>query len=349
MLILGNLFVFSATYQIGKPFSYFFINQFTGSLIGLGCYLFFSIKDLRGLTDRGYLIYGFVLILLLYTLTCGTMVMGARRWISIYFFRFQTAELVKLFLPVFIAAYAQRTYGAALSSSSTFPLRTFIIPLGILCLSFMLVLKQPDLGTALIILFSGMSLLWFIGLPRKFLIASSIAICLGAPFLWKCLKPYQQQRIMVLLGYGEAQNERYQIEQSKIAIGSGGLYGKGLLQGMQNKLEYLPEDHTDFIFSVICEEWGLMGALLILGLFIILFLRLAQIIATTAQVTEQIIAFGLLIHLLISVCINIGMVIGILPIVGVPLPLFSYGRAHLWVVLISLGWLNNIAIRRFYH
>ncbi len=118
---------------------------------------------------------------------------------------------------------------------------------------------------------------------------------------------------------------------------------------MQNKLEYLPEDHTDFIFSVICEEWGLMGALLILLLFIILFLRVAHVIATTAQPTDQILAFGLLIHLVFSACINIGMVIGVLPIVGVPLPLFSYGRAHLWVSLISLGWLNNIAIRRFYY
>ncbi len=349
MLIIGNLFVFSATYQPTKPFSAFFVSQCVGSLIGLGLYFFFCIKDLRTIVNKGYIIYGIVLVLLVYTIIFGWTCMGARRWISLYFFRFQTAELVKLFLPVFIACYAHNCYAATLTSTTIFPLKTFIVPLSVIGASFMLVLKQPDLGTALIILFSGISLLWFIGLPRKFIIASGIALCLGAPFLWKCLKPYQQQRILVLLGYGEAQNERYQIEQSKIAIGSGGLYGKGLLKGMQNKLEYLPEDHTDFIFSVICEEWGLMGALLILLLFSILFLRIAQVIATTAQVTDQILAFGLLIHLLFSACINIGMVIGVLPIVGVPLPLFSYGRAHLWVSLISLGWLNNIAIRRFYY
>lgn len=349
MLFIGNLFVWSATYHPETPFSSFFISQCTGSLIGLGFYFFFSIKDLRTTVNKGYFLYGIVILLLIYTITCGATIMGARRWISVYFFRFQTAELAKLFLPVFIACYAQNRYEASLNTTSIFPLRTFLIPLGVIGASFMLVLKQPDLGTALIIMFSGISLLWFIGIPRKFLVICGIALCLGAPFLWKCLKPYQQQRILVLMGYGEARNERYQIEQSKIAIGSGGLYGKGLLKGMQNKLEYLPEDHTDFIFSVICEEWGLMGALLILLLFIMLFLRIAHVIATTAQVTEQIIAFGLFMPLLFSVCVNIGMVIGILPIVGVPLPLFSYGRAHLWVNLISLGWLNNIAIRRFYY
>lgn len=348
ILILGNLFVWSATYRPDVPFSSFFMSQFSGSLMGLGLYFFFCIKDLRSIVSKGYILYAFVFLLLIYTITCGWTCMGARRWISLYFFRFQTAELVKLFLPVFIACYANHRYEQALATTTTFPIRTFFVPLLVIGASFMLVLKQPDLGTALIIMFSGVSLLWFIGLPRKFLIISGIALCMGAPFLWKCLKPYQQQRILVLLGYGEARNERYQIEQSKIAIGSGGLYGKGLLKGTQNKLEYLPEDHTDFIFSVICEEWGLIGALLILTLFILLYLRIAQVIATTALVPDQIVAFGLFIHLLFSTCINIGMVIGILPIVGVPLPLFSYGRAHLWVSLISLGWLNNIAIRRFY-
>ncbi len=299
--------------------------------------------------NKGYFLYAIVFLLLIYTITCGWTCMGARRWISLYFFRFQTAELVKLFLPVFIACYAHNRYEGSLASSSTFPLKSFLVPLAVIGASFVLVLKQPDLGTALIILFSGVSILWFIGLSRKFLIIVGIMLCLGSPFLWNFLKPYQQQRILVLLGYGEAHKERYQIEQSKIAIGSGGLHGKGLLKGMQNKLEYLPEDHTDFIFSVICEEWGLMGALLILCLFAILFVRIAHVIATTALVPDQIIAFGLFIHLLFSACINIGMVIGVLPIVGVPLPLFSYGRAHLLVTLVSLGWLNNIAIRRFYY
>ena len=188
MLIIGNLFVFSATYQPDAPFSSFFISQCTGSLMGLGLYFFFCIKDLRTIINKGYLLYAIVLVLIIYTITCGWTCMGARRWISLYFFRFQTAELVKLFLPVFIACYAHNRYEGSLATTTTFPIRTFLIPLAVIGLSFILVLKQPDLGTALIILFSGVSLLWFIGLPKKFLIAAGIALCLGAPFLWQCLR-----------------------------------------------------------------------------------------------------------------------------------------------------------------
>jgi len=152
-----------------------------------------------------------------------------------------------------------------------------------------------------------------------------------------------------LLGQGSEQKERYQIEQSKIAIGSGGLTGKGLLKGTQNKLAFLPEDHTDFIFSVICEEWGFLGALTILILFCLLFIRILYITIKLPSASLQIISIGLVIHIMLSVCINIGMVTGILPIVGISLPLFSYGLSNLWVTLASLGWLNNIAIRRFYY
>ena len=143
--------------------------------------------------------------------------------------------------------------------------------------------------------------------------------------------------------------ERYQMEQSKIAIGSGGITGKGLLKGTQNKFDFLPEDHTDFIFSVICEEWGLAGALLVLFLFIILFIRLLGVVLTVETLFEQILALGLLLPIMFSVCVNIGMVLGLLPIVGIPLPLLSYGMTNLIITLAGLGWLNNIAIRRFYY
>jgi rod shape determining protein RodA len=153
----------------------------------------------------------------------------------------------------------------------------------------------------------------------------------------------------VLFGQGDIRKERYQIEQSKIAIGSGGVIGKGILQGTQNKLQFLPEDHTDFIFSVICEETGFIGALFILLLFGMLFARIIFVIINVKNFFDQIVAIGLLIHLLLSVCINIAMVTGMLPIVGIPLPLVSYGITNLWITLASLGWLNNIAIRRFYY
>ena len=187
------------------------------------------------------------------------------------------------------------------------------------------------------------------GLSKYFLLAGLALSVAAAPLLWKCLKPYQQNRVLVMFGYGDARKERYQIEQSKIAIGSGGVLGKGLLKGTQNKLQFLPEDHTDFIFSVICEEWGLIGALMVILLFLALFMRLFFIIVSIETLFEQIIALGLMLPILLSVCINIGMVIGLLPIVGIPLPLVSYGMTNLIITFASLGWINNIAIRRFYY
>ncbi len=350
MLGLGLLFVFSSTYTPDRPFSIFFKKQIFGVVSGLCLYFFFCIKDLREFTRSGKLLYGITLLLLLYTFFSGWRGMGAQRWISLYFFRFQPSELVKLFLPVFIAScFDRKTRDRDYNTVRVPSFRKFLFPIAILLISFVLILKQPDLGTALVVLFSGMILLWFIGLDKKFFLVAGIIGLLGAPMLWTFLKPYQQRRILVLFGYGDIRKERYQVEQSKIAIGSGGLWGKGFLQGTQNKLDFLPEDHTDFIFSVICEEWGFVGALLVLFLFTVLFMRLAFIICFIPSFTQQIIALGLLIHILLSMCINIGMVIGILPIVGIPLPLFSYGLTNLWTTLMSLGWLNNIAIRRFYY
>ena len=152
----------------------------------------------------------------------------------------------------------------------------------------------------------------------------------------------------MFLGYGDSKKERYQIEQSQIAIGSGGITGKGLLKGTQNKLQFLPESRTDFIFSVIAEETGFLGAMLILILFAILFFQCAWIIVTIKSPFVQLLALGLVLPIIISTFINIGMVMGLVPAVGIPLPFISYGLSNLWVNFASLGWFNAIAIRRFY-
>lgn len=351
LLAVGLIFVFSSTYRPDKPFSLFFKKQLIGSLFGLGVYLFFSIKDLRSSYRAGFMAYFVLLGLLLYTIVIGVLVLGAKRWIGFGVFRFQPSELVKLFLPVFIAYYFCETtvpkYRFAQVQQLT--MRDFYFPLSILAISFLLIRKQPDLGTALIILGTGLVLLWFVGLSKYFFFIGLAISLAAAPILWTCMKPYQQNRVLVMLGHGDARKERYQTEQSKIAIGSGGIFGKGLLKGTQNKLHFLPEDHTDFIFAVICEEWGLIGALLVILLFLALFTRLLFVVVTVETLFEQIVALGLLMPVLLSACVNIGMVIGLLPIVGVPLPLVSYGMTNLIITLASLGWINNIAIRRFYY
>jgi len=194
-----------------------------------------------------------------------------------------------------------------------------------------------------------MMLFWIAGVPTRFFLLTGLLLCLSAPILWKNLHPYQQRRVLVLFGHGEANKDRYQLEQAKISVGSGGLYGKGFLKGTQNKLSFLPEDHNDFIFAVICEELGLVGALAVFLLFGLLCTRLILLVATLSNLREQVTVAGLTLNLLLSFLINTGMVVGLLPVVGIPLPLFSYGVTSLWTTLFGLGAISSISARRFYH
>jgi rod shape determining protein RodA len=339
------LFVFSATYKITEPFSFFFKKQLFGVLSGLCIYFIFCCIDYRTLYRWGYFFYYFLIAILVITLVKGSTAMGGQRWINLFFFKFQPSELAKLLLPSYITYYCY--------TQKNFPhleLHHFWPIIATLCISFILILKQPDLGTALIVLISGLTLIRLAGtgINQKFFIMGALIFCITAPLSWKILKPYQKQRILVFLGQGEQHKERYQIEQSKIAIGSGGILGKGFLQGTQNKLMFLPESRTDFIFSVIAEEFGFMGTSLVLLLFLLLFFRILYIIRSIKNASAQLLATGLTFHIALSTIINIAMVIGLLPIVGIPLPFISYGIAHLWITFASLGWFNGIAMRRFY-
>ncbi len=298
--------------------------------------------DYRTLTRWGYYAYYFSLGLLVFTLLKGSIGMGAQRWINLGIIKFQPSEFAKLFFPSWMAFYL------ILQDKMRYSFKDYVPILAVLAISFILILKQPDLGTALILLFSGTAMLWFSGIGKNFFKAAFFCSLLGAPLFWKVLKPYQKQRIAVLFGEGDERKERYQIEQSKIAIGSGGLFGKGFLKGTQNKLLFLPESRTDFIFSVLCEEAGFLGALFILVLYSALFMRFILVIGTIKDFSTQLLSLGLVIHIIFSVCVNMAMVIGLLPIVGIPLPLMSYGITNVWLTFASLGWFNSIAMRRFY-
>jgi rod shape determining protein RodA len=343
LCLIGLLFVFSSTYMEHHPYSIFFKKQLLGFASGLVIYFLFSFIDYRRLMHWWYLFYFVVIGLLLFTLIKGKMVMGAPRWIDLVIFRFQPSELAKLFLPPFMVYHLYRS-----NDVPVYSFKNFVPLLGTLALSFFLILKQPDLGTGLLILFSGLVLLWLAGLPAKFFLWLSLASIISAPFLWQVLKPYQKNRIAVFFGAGDISKERYQLEQSKIAIGSGGILGKGILQGTQNRLMFLPEGRTDFIFAVLCEECGFLGGLLVLILYTALFLRLLVVIAFMRNFYAQLLAFGLMIHIVFSTLINIAMVSGLLPVVGIPLPLLSYGISNLWINLASLGLINGISIRQHY-
>jgi rod shape determining protein RodA len=346
LLVIGLLFVFSATSKEYIFLSPFFKKQLFGAATGIMIYLVFSFFNLDVMCRWCYFGYFLVLGLLSYTILCGWVGMGAKRWISLYFMTFQPSEIVKFALPLAFAFYFSEQKNLS-GYQLTPPIKKFFFPLILLFASFVLILKQPDLGTALIILFSGVIIMWIANIPKKFFVISLILCSLGAPLLWKQLKPYQKHRILTLLGYGDSKKERYQLEQSKIAIGSGGFFGKGLMKGTQNQLSFLPEARTDFIFSVLCEEWGFVGALFILLLFSLLFIRLTIVVMRSPRYLDQLAGIGLLAPITLSTIINIGMVTGMFPIVGIPLPLFTCGVSNLWVTCASLGILNNIAIRRF--
>lgn len=339
---LGLLFVFSATYKPDLPYSIFFKKQLFGVITGLIIYTICCSIDYRTLERAGYFLYFATIGLLIITIIKGSIGMGAQRWISLGFIKFQPSELAKLFFPAFFS-YFLFTEETDLSKPS---LATFLPILGILALSFILIRKQPDLGTALIVLFSGIILLWLAGLKRKYFVIAILSCVIATPILWKALKPYQQDRVRVFLGSGDSKKERYQIEQSRIAIGSGGLAGKGFLNGTQNQLNFLPEKRNDFIFAVICEEWGFLGALIMILLYSLLFIRLFTVVATIKNFFTQLLAVGLIIHIVLSTIINMSMVMGLMPIVGIPLPFISYGVTNLWISFASLGWFNSIAMRR---
>lgn len=334
-------FIFSTTCKDGV-LSLFFKKQFFGIISGILIYFLCSFIDYRTICRIGYWLYWCTILLLIFTLFKGSVGMGAQRWVNLGFIKFQSSDLAKLFFPMFL------TYYFLNDSNQTEPqARTYQFPLLIIAISFILILKQPDLGTALILLGSGSLMLWFMGLPMRFFMYVSIFFMITAPISWQVLKPYQKKRILVFMGQGDRNRERYQIEQSKIAVGSGGLFGKGIGQGTQNKLSFLPESRTDFIFSVICEETGFSGALLIIMLYVILFLQVLRLIMTISSIFTQLMCLGLLMPILLSTMINIGMVLDLLPVVGIPLPFMSYGITHIWTTFASLGCINSVTCQRY--
>jgi len=338
---IGLLFIFSATYKPEMPFSIFFKKQAFGILGGIFLYLLVSLIDYRVWMRLGYFLYIISVGLLFFTLIKGSIGMGAQRWINLFFFKLQTAELVKLFFPAFFAHYLQTH-----KNTEHVTFKHFIPVIFSLGLSTFLILKQPDLGTALVFLLSGFILLWLAGINKRFFIYGGLLFLISAPISWNLLKEYQKKRITTFLGQGKSEKERYQLDQSHIAIGSGGMLGKGLLQGTQNRLLFLPESRTDFIFSVLCEELGFIGALFVLLLYLMLFLRLLSCIKTMQTAIMQLFAAGLIIPIILSTIVNLFMVTGLLPIVGIPLPLISYGLSNLWATFISLGWFHSISTQQ---
>ncbi len=291
---------------------------------------FINIKTWHAL---GYVFYFLVLGLLIWASLFGITAQGSQRWISLYFLNLQPSELMKIAIIICFAKYYHRVQIANVNK-----FKNIIFPITILIVPIALVISQPDLGTSILIGLSGVIVLWLAGLNIKYFFYSSLIFVISAPFVISILKPYQKLRILTFfdpdkdpLGAG------YQIIQSKIAVGSGGITGKGFLKGTQGYLEFLPEKHTDFIFTLYSEEFGFVGSLLLLLIYIVLIFRILRIGSLSRSFFGKFFCFGFGSAIFVYIAVNMSMVLGLVPIVGSPLPIMSYGGSSMLATMIGLG------------
>ncbi|MDP3857881.1 MAG: rod shape-determining protein RodA [Stagnimonas sp.] len=284
--------------------------------------------------------YGVAVLLLMLVLLLGDHAKGAQRWLDLGVIRFQPSEMMKLGMPMMVAAWL---HGRALPPTW----KVVLITLAIIGVPAVLVMMQPDLGTALLIISAGAFGLYLGGLSWRWILGALAAAAAAAPLLWFRLHEYQRQRVLTFLDpERDPLGTGYHITQSKIAIGSGGVFGKGWLHGTQAKLDFLPESHTDFIFAVYSEEMGMMGVILLLGLYTMVVGRGLFIALRGHDSFQRLLAGSLALTFFIYVFINMGMVMGLMPVVGVPLPLLSYGGTSAVTLLAGFGMLMSIHTHR---
>lgn len=311
--------------------------------IGLTIALGLSSVDYRHLEYCGFFLYGMTLCLLLAVMLVGKTSMGATRWLDLGVFNLQPSEIMKIVIIITLARYFSQK-----GTLRGYSLRQLLVPFALLGVPAVLIMKQPDLGTAMMVIFIGGTMSLFAGLRRSALAVLAVLGTVAAVGGWFLLRPYQKQRILTFLNpEHDPLGAGYHIIQSKIAVGGGGFWGSGFMQGTQSQLSFLPERHTDFAFSVFAEEWGFTGSLILLGLYLFLIIWGIYIARRSSDMFGMMLALGVTAMIFWHIVVNLGMVIGLLPVVGVPLPLFSYGGTSMVTTMIGTGLLLNISMRRF--
>lgn len=336
--------LYSATYAIRDVGgSQVFTKQIYWFLIGFFVFLLMTTFNYYVLERVAYPIYFISVLLLIVVLFAGKVTSGSQRWLPLGPVSFQPSELAKIAILMVLAKFFSEKGGGR-----EYRLRDLWQPFLLIGIPSALILKEPDLGTALLLSLVSLSVILFVKVYWKSLVILVISALSLAPFIWFNLKQYQQMRILTFvrpdmdpLGSG------YHINQSKIAIGSGLFWGKGFLKGTQTRLHFLPEQHTDFAFSVLAEEWGFAGVLILLSLYLFLILWGLNIAKDSKDKFGSIMAVGIVAIIFWQVTINVAMVIGLLPVVGIPLLLFSYGGSSLISTMAAMGLLMNISMRRF--
>ena len=331
--IIGSMSVFSIYSTESGNFSFYTKNHLTRFLVFFSMFLVLSFVRVSFWYRQAYIFYILGILLLLLVIFFGISASGSKRWINFFIMNLQPSELMKIAIIVCFARYYHR-----IQSSDIQSYKYLLQPIILLLIPCYLVITQPDLGTAILIAGSGLAIIWLAGLNLKYFIYSGLILLVSLPFVISILKPYQKSRILTFfnpdrdpLGAG------YQIIQSKIAIGSGGLLGKGFLQGTQSYLEFLPEKHTDFIFTLFSEEFGFVGSMVLILLYALLIYRIIRIGYSSRSFFAKLYCFGFASALFLYIFVNIAMVVGLLPIVGAPLPIMSYGGSSMLSIMLGLS------------
>jgi len=299
--------------------------------------------DYRTFIRYAYPFLVFCTILLFLVILIGRTTSGSQRWLNLGFISFQPSELTKIALILALTRFFTEN-----ENLQGYGLRDLGVPFFLLTIPMLLVFKQPDLGTVVLLSLIFVSVLAFMGLHRRTWFVLMAGCSAVVPFLWYLLKDYQKLRLMTFLNPDlDPLKTGYHITQSKIAVGSGTLFGKGFLKGTQSQLHFLPEQHTDFVFSVWAEEWGFVGSFVLLFLLLLLISRGLKIASISKERAGTTLAIGISAMFFWQTFVNVGMVVGIVPVVGVPLPLVSYGGTSLITTLMGIGILTNISMRRF--
>lgn len=310
--------------------------------IGLVILICVALIDIRFWWRNAYLIYGVLMMMLVAVEVAGSIGMGAQRWINLGVIKLQPSELMKVGIVLALARYF---HGVSADDVKRIPY--LFVPLLMIGAPSALVLKQPDLGTALFLIMTGGAIFFIAGVRLwKFGVVFAAAAAI-VPVVWTTLRPYQQTRILTFLDpESDPLGAGYHILQSKIALGSGGLFGKGFMQGSQSHLNFLPEKQTDFIFTMLAEEFGMVGGLVLLGLYLLIMIYGFAISLRSRNHFGRLLAMGVTSMLFLYVFINIAMVMGLIPVVGVPLPLISYGGTAMLTLMIGMGFLICTYIHR---
>ena len=342
ILILGVISFFAMYSTDAGEFAYHTKSHIVRFFVFFILFIAVSFLRLNFWYNSGTLFYLIVLLLLVLVKFFGLSSSGSQRWLDLYFINLQPSELMKIGLILFLSKYYYR-----ISSSDVNRFKFLISPLLALLFPVILVITQPDLGTSFLIAAGGVVVIWLAGVKMKFFAYLGVIFLFIAPVAISFLKPYQKSRILTFLDPSrDPLGAGYQITQSKIAIGSGGLFGKGFLNGSQSYLDYLPEKHTDFIFTLFSEEFGFFGSCLILALYVLITWRIVRIGSMTRDSFAKLYCFSFATAFFLYVAVNMGMVLGLIPIVGAPLPILSYGGSSMMAMMLGLGIVMSCKIHK---